>query len=125
MDSTQILLYSVVTILTVLLVVLGVQVFFILKEAKRTLDKINKILDDANLISESVARPIVGFSNFLEGVKSFGNLVNMVMNKNGGADTQRDYSEEEPEEPLPHSHIQVLQERGRRFFHKDGKPLTS
>lgn len=125
MDSTQILLYSVVTILTVLLVVLGVQVFFIIKEVKRTLDKINKILDDANLISGSVARPIVGFSNFLEGIKSFGNLVNIVMNKREGMDTQRDYSEGELEEPVHHSHIQALQERGRRFFHKDGKPLTS
>lgn len=123
MDPTQILLATTVTVLTVLLVVLGVQVFFILKEAKRTLDKINKILDDANLISGSVARPIVGFSNFLEGMKSLGNLIDMVANRKENSVPPGTY-EEEVEEPR-HSHIHALQERGRRFFHKEGKPLTS
>lgn len=123
MDPTQILLATTVTVLTVLLVVLGIQVFFILKEAKRTLDKINKILDNANLISDSVARPIVGFSNFLEGIKSFSNLVEMVMNRKEDGVPPGTYEEERGE--TRHSHIHALQERGRRFFHREGKPLTS
>lgn len=123
MDPTQILLATTITVLTVLLVALGIQVFFILKETKRTLDKINKILDDASLVSGSVARPIVGFSNFLEGLKSFGNLVDMIANRKENSVPPGTYEEER--EGTGHSHIHALQERGRRFFHKEGKPLTS
>lgn len=124
MDSTQILLYGVVTILTVLLVALGIQVFFILKEARRTLEKINKVLDDANLISGSVAKPIVGFTSFLEGIKGLGSLIDMMTKREAYHAGSQEY-EESQETPLGHSHIKALQERGRRFFHKDGKPLTS
>lgn len=116
MEPTQILLFAVVTILTILLLVVGIQVFFILRDTKKTLDKINKVLDDAGLVSGSVAKPIFGFANFVEGLKNIKNLADFVSSK-----TVQD--EKILEEP--HSHIQSLQERGRRFFHKDGKTLTS
>lgn len=126
MEPTQILLFSVVVVLTCLLVFLGVQVFFILREARRTMEKINKLLDSANLVSDSVARPIASFANFVDGVKNFGNLMDMVLNKKE-VTLERGYDrgEVEEQEEGHHSHIQTLQERGRRFFHKDGKPLTS
>lgn len=126
MELTQILLFSVVVVLTCLLVFLGVQVFFILREARRTMEKINKLLDGANLVSDSVARPIASFANFVDGVKNFGNLMDMILNKKE-VTLERGYNPEEIEEHEKghHSHIRALQERGRRFFHKDGKPLTS
>ncbi len=70
MDTAQILLFLVVIILTILLVVLGVQVFFILKEFKNTVSKVNKVLDDAGVISESVSTPIASISTVLTGVKT-------------------------------------------------------
>lgn len=73
-DSTQILLIAVVTVLTILLTIIGVQVFFILKEIKKTIEKFNKIIDDAGLISESVARPIASLSNSITGVSSLAGL---------------------------------------------------
>lgn len=118
MEPTQILLFAVVTILTILLSVVGIQVFFILRDTKKTLDKVNKILDDAGLVSGSVAKPILGFANFVDGVKNIKNLVDFVSSK-----TVQD--EKTLGGDQPHSHIQSLQERGRRFFHKDGKTLTS
>lgn len=126
MEPTQILLFSVVTALTCLLVFLGVQVFFILREARRTIEKINKLLDSANLVSDSVARPIAGLANFVDGIKNFGNLMGVILNKKE-VPLERGYDrgEIEEQEEGHRSHIQTLQERGRRFFHKDGKPLTS
>lgn len=124
MDFAQILLFTTVTILTALLVFLGVHVYFILRETKRALEKINKLLEDANLISDSVARPIVGFANFLDGVKGLGSLVDMLTKKEAYHSGSEDYGEGQ-EAPLGHPHIRALQERGRRFFHREGKPLTS
>ncbi|HEX7041998.1 MAG TPA: hypothetical protein VF189_02000 [Patescibacteria group bacterium] len=69
MDTAQILLITVVSVLTLLLVLLGVQVFFILREVKNTLSKANKVLDDANVISSSISRPVESFSTVLSSVK--------------------------------------------------------
>ena len=74
-DNTQLLLIGVVTVLTALLTIIGVQVFFILKEIKRTIEKMNKMLDDAGLISESVARPIASLSNSITGVSGIAGLL--------------------------------------------------
>lgn len=134
MELTQILLFSVVTILTLLLVVVGVQVFLILWRAKKTLDRLNKILDDAHILTNSVIRPITGMMSFVEGLKSLKSLVSFISDKTGihslesvlesNPDIVRKVVEEKEEAP-PHIHIQALQERGRRFFHKGGKPLSS
>jgi hypothetical protein len=70
MDTAQVLLVTVVVILTLLLVILGIQVLLILKELKETIMKINKVLDDAGIISESVSTPIASMSSILSGVKT-------------------------------------------------------
>lgn len=124
MDAAQILLFTTVTILTALLVFLGVHVYFILCETKRALEKLNKLLEDANLVSDSVARPIVGFANFLDGVRGLGSLIDLLTKKEAYHSGSED-DEESRGSSLGHPHIQALQERGRRFFHREGKPLTS
>lgn len=125
MDITQILLFSVVTILTILLVGLGTQVYFILREVRRTIDRINGILDNVNMVSDSVSRPIIGFANFLDGMKNFSNIIDLVLNKKENHEFNSEYNHPSIDHSDDHSHVSLLQERGRRFFHKDGKPLTS
>ena len=56
--------------MTVLLVVLGIQVFFILRELRKTIDKANKVLDDTSVITESVSKPIASFSTLAMGLKT-------------------------------------------------------
>ena len=124
MDPVQILLFAVASVLTVLLLVLGVEVFFILRESYRALKKLNRVLDNAGSVSEAVSKPRVGFANFVEGIKNFKKIAE-------GFDSPTPsmpvISEEKENFPVEgeHAHIESLQERGRRFFHKDGKPLTS
>ncbi|MDO8599782.1 MAG: hypothetical protein Q7R44_00010 [bacterium] len=129
MDYTQALLFAVVTTLTLLLLIVGVQVFLILRKTQRTLDEINKILKDANLLTTSISRPITGMINFVEGLKNIKHLVDFVSEKTGIRSFE-EIVESDPDKPREkgshiHPHIHALQERGRRFFHKGGKPLSS
>lgn len=80
-DSAQLLLVAVVTALTTLLVIVGIQVVYILRELRQTVAKVNKILDDAGVVSESVAKPIAGISGFLTGIKSGVNLIKLLEEK--------------------------------------------
>lgn len=80
MDTAQVILLSVVGILTLLLVVLGVQVFFILKEIKHTLSRANHVLDSASVISDTITRPIESLTSILSGVK-IGSLITAFLEK--------------------------------------------
>jgi len=74
-DNTQLLLIAVVTVLTLLLTIIGVQVFFILREIRESIKKFNKIIDDAGTISESIARPISSLSSSITGVSGIAGLL--------------------------------------------------
>jgi predicted PurR-regulated permease PerM len=69
-DPAQTALFIVIIVLTVLLVVLGVQVFYILRELRKTITKINKVLDYTESITESVSKPIASFSTLAMGLKT-------------------------------------------------------
>lgn len=134
MDPVQILLFVVATVLTLALLVLGVEVFFILRESYRALKKLNKVLEDAESISSAVSKPILGFASFVEGIKNFKKIAEVFKGEGDGSsqvasfDSPTPFIGEEEKDFSPegeHAHIESLQERGRRFFHKDGKPLTS
>ncbi len=77
----QILLFLVVTILTTLLTLAGIQVVHILKELRETVKKTNKMLDDFQLISSSVAKPIAGISGFVTGLKGGTDIINLFLKK--------------------------------------------
>lgn len=69
-DTAQILLIAVITILTILLTVISIQVVYILKEFKKTIEKVNKILDDAGIASGSVASSISSLNGVIAGLKT-------------------------------------------------------
>lgn len=69
MDAAQILLIVVISILSLLLVVLGVQVFFILREIKNTLSRANKVLEDTSFITKNLSGSISSFTNLASGLK--------------------------------------------------------
>lgn len=70
MEATQILLIIIVATLTIILTVIGVQLIFILKEFKRSMSKVNRMLDDGNFISSTVVKSVSGISGLLAGVKT-------------------------------------------------------
>lgn len=60
LEPAQTALLLVIITLSILLLVLGFQTFFILKESKETLRKINKILDSASFLSNPLLKLLLG-----------------------------------------------------------------
>jgi len=81
LSVTQILLIFVVSILTVVLAIIGIQVFLILKESRRSIEKVNKMLDDAGRISESIAKPLSALSGSLSGLSGITGILNWIFKK--------------------------------------------
>jgi len=67
-DPVQVVLLIVIVLLSVLLMVLGIQVFFILRELRQTLFRATRILENTENITESVSQPLTFLSGlFLSG----------------------------------------------------------
>ena len=62
-DLVQLILFVVILVLTALLVFLGIQVFFILKEVRKTLEKTNGMLDSTGAIVPNISKPIASLSS--------------------------------------------------------------
>ena len=77
-DLSQVLLVIVITILTALLTVIGVQIVYILREVRRSLEKMNKMLDDVGMITKSIAHPIVGLGGAIESLRSIGKTIDAI-----------------------------------------------
>ncbi|MBP6098840.1 MAG: hypothetical protein KA477_02570 [Candidatus Levybacteria bacterium] len=69
-DPVQAVLLFVIVLLTVLLVILGVQVFFILKNFRRTVDHLNNVLENTESITQSVSQPASMVSDLISNTKS-------------------------------------------------------
>ena len=77
-DVNQMLLAFMVLILTVILSVIGVQVYFVLREFRDTIHKVNKVLDDTGQISESVSKPISMLSAMIMGIRGSSSILKML-----------------------------------------------
>ncbi len=70
MDPTALTIVVISFILTALLVFLGVQVWHILKEFRLSIQKVNKMLDDAGRVTETVGDTAEGMSGLVSGLKA-------------------------------------------------------
>lgn len=70
MDPVQLTIIIISFALAILLVVLGVQVFYILKEIRFSMQKVNKMLDDAGKISGTVSEGVVSMSGLVSGLRT-------------------------------------------------------
>lgn len=69
-DTVQAVLLFVIVLLTILFIVLGVQVFYLLKDFRETVKRTNRILDDVEIISDGVKTTVVSVSDAVSGVTS-------------------------------------------------------
>lgn len=81
MDTAQILLIGVIVALSLLFIILGIQVFLILREFQKTVRKANKVLDDTSVITESISGPVSNISMLASGVKAGAFIASLLKNK--------------------------------------------
>ena len=70
MDPVQLTIIVISFILTLLLVVLGVQVWYILKEMRTSLIKMNSMLDDGKKITATIGDSISGIAGVASGIRA-------------------------------------------------------
>lgn len=77
-DTVQAVLLFVIVLLTILFVVLGVQVFFILRDLRETLRRTNNILDDVENLSSNATNAFDSLSNMFGGASTLKSIVNLL-----------------------------------------------
>ncbi|OGG09881.1 hypothetical protein A2154_04565 [Candidatus Gottesmanbacteria bacterium RBG_16_43_7] len=70
MDITQLVLIIISSTLAALLVILGIQVLFILKEIRISVQKVNKMLDDGGKVTGAISDSVVNVSGFVNGIRA-------------------------------------------------------
>lgn len=78
LEASQIVLLSVIIVLTIFLVVLGFQVFFVLKDLRFTLRRMNQLFDDANELVTEVKKPIEKAGNLFTALTAGAGLVHLL-----------------------------------------------
>ena len=104
----QLLLAVVITTLTLLITIVGIQVFHLLHEFRLTIKKINHILDHTQTLSETLARPVTAVNQFFTEVKD---LVDQ---------TEDQLIDQTPDKVLPPPHKPKFL---HRFFRRAGLPM--
>lgn len=125
MAVTQIILVVAIAILTTILALVGVEVFLIFREARQAAKKLNKILDNAVGVSESVSRQITNLADLLASAKTMLELFRSFFKKEEEKKQPEKLSL--PEEPRNGESAEESSSLGssvRRFFTRAGKRLS-
>ncbi len=79
MDLLQIALVFLILLLSIFLAITGLQVFLILRDLKKALDKLNKVLKTTDEIAQDVEKPVAAAANLINslsaGAKALGGIV--------------------------------------------------
>lgn len=70
MDFLQIALVFLIMLLAVFLSILGIQVFFILRDLKKSLDKIDLLLGDAHQVAQNIEKPLQAVASVAQAVEN-------------------------------------------------------
>jgi len=81
MDITQTIIIISLIAITTVIVASGIWLIKVFKELRITVNKTNSILDDAHLITSSVAKPVSSISEFIMGFKNGFSFFNKLFDK--------------------------------------------
>ena len=68
MDLLQIALVFLILLLSIFLSITGIQVFFILRDLKKALDKLNSVLKTGENIAEDIEKPVAAAGNLISAI---------------------------------------------------------
>lgn len=75
LDYTQVLIIAAITIMTVILTIIGVQIIFILKDVRNVLDRLNRIADALEAFGMNVQSGTAEIIGFVSGVRKVMTMV--------------------------------------------------
>lgn len=78
MDTTQLLLTIILSLTTFLLIVVGVQLIFVLRELRKTLKNINKIVNSFESVGVGLEHGLGEVVGFINGFKSILKIIDSV-----------------------------------------------
>lgn len=81
LDITQTLLIVVITVLTILLAIIGVQVFYILRDLRQTTQRANRILEDTMAMTSKFRKPFSSVTSLASGIKTGLEIFHMLKEK--------------------------------------------
>ncbi len=81
MDLTQSVLLSVIVVVTIFLVFIGFQAFFTLKELRKTLGKINQLVEDTDKIAQEVKKPVESVGHLFTAIVTGAGIANLLKRK--------------------------------------------
>lgn len=70
MDSTQLLLTVVLSVTTILLIFVGIQLIFLIRDLRRTITRVNTIIDAFEKVGVSLDHGLGEMQGFLIGLKT-------------------------------------------------------
>lgn len=88
MDPTQLLLSVVLTVSTILLVIVGVQLIFVLKELRTAIKKINGIIASFEKVGGSLEHGFSEVVGFFAGIKTLFKIIDILHHKKNGKSKQ-------------------------------------
>lgn len=80
-ETVQVLLIAVITVLTIILTIIGIQVVYILKEFRRMVENVNKILADAGKVSEGMSSSFAEITGVASGIRTVLGIFNLFARK--------------------------------------------
>jgi nucleosome binding factor SPN SPT16 subunit len=86
MDSTQAIFLSVIVVLGIFLAVIGFQVFFVLRDFRKTLKKLDKILVDAEDVVINIKKPLESIGNLFTAVTAGAGIAHIIKKLTSGDD---------------------------------------
>lgn len=78
MDLTQIVLLSVIIVLAIFLVILGIQLFFVLRDLRKSIRRMNHFFDEANQLVYEVKKPIEKAGTFVTALTTASGIINLL-----------------------------------------------
>ncbi len=88
MDTTQLLLIATLTVTTIFLIIVGIQLIFVLRELRSTLKKINSIVDGFEKVGVGIEHGFSEISGFVGGIKSLFKVLEVIGHKRNGKHKQ-------------------------------------
>jgi hypothetical protein len=81
MDPIVLTIIGVSITLTLLLVIIGIQISLILKEFRLSIQKTNKMLDDAGKVTGTVSNGVENMSGFMNGIRTGISMISSLKKK--------------------------------------------